>query len=259
MRFFSVGLLLALGVMTGCSKWNLTPKDIHSADPLTIDAAYVTGGTFNMGSNDGEADEKPVHSVTIKNFYIGKYEVTNRDYLYFCAQTSRALPPAPNWGRPDTYPVVNVTYDDATAYCQWLSQKTSKKYRLPTEAEWEYAARGGNKSNNYIYSGSNNANDVAWYTSTATNGTPYPVGLKQANELGIYDMSGNAWEWCNDWYGNYSSSAQTDPAGAGRGTVRVLRGSSYDAGISDMRVANRGAATPTIQARSSGFRLVQDE
>ena len=254
-----------MGLLAGCSKWNLEPKVLNTTpgntNPLAIDVVLISGGIFNMGSVDGEADEKPVHSVTVKSYSIGKYEVTNRDFQYFCTQTSRPLPPAPGWGRPETYPVVNVNFTDATAYCQWLSTQTGKAYRLPTEAEWEYAARGGNKSKNNVYSGSNSANDVAWYTSTATNGTPYPVGLKQANELGIYDMSGNAWEWCSDWSSTYASTAVTNPIGPRTGTARVLRGGSYDGGVSDMRAANRGSGSPdaSFQARSVGFRVARDE
>ncbi|GAB4021239.1 formylglycine-generating enzyme family protein [Spirosoma koreense] len=258
MRFFSVGLLCTILFIAGCSKWNLDPKELRT-DPLAVDLAYVTGGTFNMGSNDGEADEKPVHSVTVKNFYISKYEVTNREFQNFCTQTNRTLPPAPGWGRPESYPVVNITYDDATAYCQWLGQQKGKRFRLPTEAEWEYAARGGKQSRGYIYSGSNTASAVAWYTSTATNSSVYPVGLKLPNELGIYDMSGNAWEWCSDWYGSYSSAAATNPTGAASGSSRVQRGAGYDGGVSDMRIANRGALSPGLQSRSAGFRVVQDE
>lgn len=250
---FLIGIALLLN---GC-KWKLMDKQLFSS--YLPEMVYVAGGTFNMGSNDGESYEKPVHSVTVKNFYISKFEVTNREYLLFCDQTKRELPPAFIRGQNETHPVINTSYNDATAYGQWISRQTGRKYRLPTEAEWEYAARGGINSKNYVYSGSNTASEVAWYDNTATTGATYPVGLKQVNELGISDMSGNAWEWCSDWIESYTDAAVTNPTGPTSGTLRVQRGGSYDATAKDVRVANRGASTPTTQTRSSGFRLVMDE
>jgi formylglycine-generating enzyme required for sulfatase activity len=153
------------------------------------------------------------------------------------------------------YPITGVSWNDAKAYCEWLSQKTGKTYRLPTEAEWEYAARGGSKSVGYKYSGSNNIDEVAWYDGNSGSKT-HPVGQKKANELGIYDMSGNVWEWCGDWYGSYSSSSQTNPIGAASGSNRVFRGGSWYFIAIYCRSANRDDSTPDTRNGSIGFRLV---
>ncbi|MBN2279355.1 MAG: SUMF1/EgtB/PvdO family nonheme iron enzyme [Candidatus Marinimicrobia bacterium] len=207
----------------------------------------VRGGTFQMGSNNGDSDEKPVHSVTVNDFYISKYEVTFAEYDKFCEATNREKPSDEGWGRGNR-PVINVTWDDAVAYCKWAGG------RLPTEAEWEYAARGGNQSRGYTYSGNNDIDKVAWYTSNSGNKT-HPVGEKQANELGIYDMTGNVWEWCSDWYGTYPSSSQTNPDGAASGSSRVLRGGSWFNDQSGCRVANRGRNGPEDRSSGIGFRL----
>jgi len=175
---------------------------------------FVEGGTFQMGSNDGDSDEKPVHSVTVSSFYVGKFEVTQKEYQNVMGKN-------PSYFKGENNPVENVTWYDAVKYCNKRSEKEGRTpsyningnnvtcdfsangYRLPTEAEWEYAARGGNKSQNYKYSGSNKIGDVAWYDSNSGLRT-HPVGQKAPNELGIYDMTGNVWEWCWDWYdGNY--------------------------------------------------------
>ena len=225
---------------------------IQPAKTELPDMVYVQGGTFNMGSNEGEDNEKPVHSVTLSNFYIGKYTVTFAQYDAFCNETKRSKPGDEGWGRGNR-PVINVSWDDAVAYCRWLSTKTGKTYRLPTEAEWEYAARGGNKSKGYTYSGSNNIDAVAWYSDN----TAHPVGQKQANELGLYDMTGNVWEWCSDWYGDYSSGSQTNPKGASSGTNRVLRGGSWYHVPLNCRVANRySSSTPDNRNDNFGFRVV---
>ena len=193
----------------------------------------IDGGTFTMGSNDGGSDEKPTHTVKVSSFSMGKHEVTVAEYKAFCIAAGRTMPDAPSWGWIDNHPIVNVNFDDANAYCKWLSETTGKNYRLPTEAEWEYAARGGTKSNNFIYSGGNISEDVAWSSNNA-GGQTQAVGLKSANELGLYDMSGNAWEWCTDWYGDYLSDAQTNPRGPSSGYARGAGAAS-----------GHGAAPPT--------------
>ena len=155
----------------------------------------------------------------------------------------------------DNLPVENVSWNDIQEFIKKLNRLTGKKYRLPTEAEWEYAARGGKKSQGYKYAGSNTVRGVAWYGENSGNQT-HPVGQKQPNELGLYDMSGNVWEWCQDWYGrSYDSSAQTNPTGPTRGSSRVLRGCSwYEPG--DGRVASRRGNNPSNRGYGCGFRLV---
>ncbi len=257
--------------------------------PATI---FVKGGTFTMGctkeqDSDCEDNEKPAHQVTLNDFNIGQFEVTVEQFAGFITdmryktdadkegfsyvwtgktyETKKNV----NWKcdvtgkiRPqDEYkhPVIHVSWNDATAYCQWLSSKTGKKYRLPTEAEWEYAARGGSKSRNFKYSGSDNIKEVAWYGDNSENKT-HIVGTKKANELGIYDMSGNVWEWCADWYDSYNSSAVSttvsNPTGAVKGEDRVFRGGSWYFYAQFSRVSYRSHYTPTARFNDLGFRVL---
>ena len=160
----------------------------------------------------------------------------------------------PSKFKGDNIPVEQVSYEDVQEFITKLNQKTGKTFRLPTEAEWEYAARGGNKSKGYKYSGSNNLNDVAWYDGNSNSKT-HPVKTKQANELGLYDMSGNVWEWCSDWYGVYSSSSQTNPQGPNSGSYRVLRGGGWFNDARYCRVSNRSDSYPSGSSDGSGFRL----
>lgn len=213
------------------------------------DMVLVKAGSFQMGCAEGEAGEYPVHKVTItKDFWMGKYEVTFDEYDAFCTAAGKEKPEDNGWGRGKR-PVIMVTWNDAVDYCNWRSIKegydpcysgkrydvtcdfSKNGYRLPTEAEWEYAARGGNKNKNYIYAGSNNPDEVAWLESNSGKKTQ-PVGLKKPNEPGLYDMSGNAAEWCWDWYFEqyYPISPKIDPTGPetdywDRGD-RVVRGHS---------------------------------
>ena len=243
----------------------------------------VERGSFTMGDTwgDGSDDQKPAHIVELTyDFLIGKYEVTFDQYDWFCEETGRKTPSDNSWGR-GSRPVIFVSWWDAIAYCNWLSEKEKLPkayddkgnfldkdgrittdpsrvvgYRLPTEAEWEFAARGGNKSKGYKYSGSDNVNEVAWYTSNS-GGKTQEVGKKAPNELGIYDMSGNVWEWCSDWYGDYSSSAQTNPYNSPAGSRRVIRGGSWYNVATDVRVAYRGLPTPTYTYYNLGFRIAR--
>jgi formylglycine-generating enzyme required for sulfatase activity len=204
---------------------------------------HVAGGTFEMGCAFCEDDEKPVHKVTVDDFYIGKTEVT------------RALwRGVMNGETGDNTPVTGVSWNDVQKFIQKLNATTGKQYRLPTEAEWEFAARGGNKSRGYTYSGSNNPNDVAWYKANSVEKT-HPVGTKSPNELGIYDMSGNVWEWCNDWYGDYSNDSQINPKGVSTGRGRVLRGGSWSRDASCVRVSYRSDNIPDGKSNNCGFRL----
>ena len=207
----------------------------------------VEGGTFQMGSNNGESDEKPVHSVSVNTFYIGKYEVTQTEWRSVMGKN----PPELNFKGCNSCPVDDVSWNDIQEFLQKLNAKTGKTYRLPTEAEWEYAARGGNKSNGYTYSGSNDLKSVAWCYENSDSKT-HPVGQKQANELGLHDMSGNVWEWCTDWYKGYPGSSGVKDY---TGSDRVYRGGGcfYDAGY--CRVASRSYNTPAYRYSLLGFRL----
>jgi formylglycine-generating enzyme len=221
---------------------------------------FVVGGTFQMGRDDGDRDVRPVHSVTLSNFYISKFEVTVQEYRKYTTATNKPFPAAPAEGWNDNHPIVNVTWNDADAYCRWLDSTTGKGVRLPTEAEWEYAARGGVNSLHYAYSGGNTVGDVAWYFLNSSNGTS-SVGMKQPNELGIYDMSGNAWEWVYDWQGSYSYLAQTNPKGpALGGTYKVFRGGSwfnYGLAENECRVDTRYYYSPDRKVSDGGFRIAK--
>jgi formylglycine-generating enzyme required for sulfatase activity len=212
----------------------------------------VEGGTFLMGCSQEQGscddDESPLHSVTVSSFRIGKHEITQ-------AQWKLIMGGNPSNFKGDNLPVESVSWNEVQEFISRLNAATGKSYRLPTEAEWEYAARGGKRSGGYMYSGSNNLYDVAWFTDNSGDQTR-PTGTKKANELGIHDMSGNVWEWCLDWYGSYSASSQQDPMGASSGSYRVIRGGSYGSGASYCRVANRGSDSPGDRYASLGFRVV---
>lgn len=224
----------------------------------------VDGGTFQMGSTTGDSDESPVHSVTIsKAYYMCETEVTQALWYAVMGQspTSGGFSWSSSYGIGDNYPAYYISYEDCQSFLSALNSKLSSQlgggesFRFPTEAEWEFAARGGNKSNGYTYSGSNTIAGVAWYTSNS-NSTTHPVKTKDANELGLYDMSGNVWEWCYDWYASsYSSSAQTNPIGPTSGSNRVFRGGSWDYDVANCRIAHRNGDMPTNRYNDVGFRL----
>ncbi|MGN0088282.1 MAG: SUMF1/EgtB/PvdO family nonheme iron enzyme [Candidatus Limimorpha sp.] len=220
---------------------------------VSFEMVYVEGGTFDMGAtseqgSDADSDEKPVHSVTLSGYYIGKCEVTQELWEAVMGSNPSNFKGAQN-------PVESVSWNDCQEFVSRLNSLTGRTFRLPTEAEWEYAARGGNKSRHYKYSGSNNIFDVAWHDGNSFKKT-HAVGTKTANELGIYDMSGNVWEWCSDWYGGYSAGAQTNPQGPSSGSYRVLRGGSWNYDARDCRVSNRSSSDPSYSLSSSGLRLV---
>ena len=212
----------------------------------------VEGGTFQMGAtseqgSDAESDEKPVHSVTLSDYYIGETEVTQELWTAVMGNN-------PSYYKGNNKPVEQVSWNDCQKFITKLNQLTGKNFRLPTEAEWEYAARGGKKSKGYKYSGSNTIDDVAWYTNNSGSKT-HDVKTKQANELGIYDMSGNVYEWCQDWYGSYSSSSQTNPTGSSSGSYRVYRGGSWGNYARGCRVSDRNYDYPGVSSRNIGLRL----
>lgn len=235
---------------------------------MKIETIPVLGGTFTMG----EGNEQ--HRVTLSDFEIGKFPVTIGEYLQFCDETENHYP---EWLEPGSeynietgiddyysrtgmsreninHPITGVSWHDAVAYCEWLSQKTGKNYRLPTEAEWEYAARGGQLSKGFEYVGSDDLDEVSWHRDNSNNQI-HPVGLKVPNELGLYDMSGNAWEWCNDWYAKYPTTPQTNPQGPESGHCRVFRGGSWYDFEYYTRSVSRCITQPDARYDVIGFRL----
>ena len=220
---------------------------------LINDMVYVSGGTFTMGGtseqgSDAYDDEKPTHNVTLSSYYICKYEVTQA--LWRAVMGSN-----PSNFKGDNLPVECVSWNDCQTFINRLNSYTGRNFRLPTEAEWEFAARGGNYSRHYKYSGSNYIGDVAWYGDNSGNRT-HPVGTKQPNELGLYDMSGNVYEWCSDWYGSYSSYSQSNPTGPNSGSDRVDRGGSWGGSARYCRSSYRGNLTPGYRFSNLGLRLV---
>ena len=228
-------------------------NQVVNVNGVSFTMIKVEGGTFQMGAtseqgSDAESDEKPVHSVTLSDYYIGETEVTQE--LWEAVMGSNPSSCSGNLQRP----VETVSWNDCQEFITKLNELTGKNFRLPTEAEWEYAARGGNESQGYKYSGSNTIGNVAWYDGNSSLAT-HNVKTKSPNELGIYDMSGNVYEWCEDWYGNYSSGSQTNPAGPSAGSHRVCRGGGwlYDAG--SCRVSGRSCSNPANRHSYLGLRL----
>ena len=207
--------------------------------------------------NIGDPDEKPAHKVTVGGFQIGKTEVTVRQWREYCESAKKKMPDAPKWGWIDNYPIVNVSWEEANEYCTWLSEKTGKKFRLPTEAEWEYAARGGSKSKGYVYSGSNTASDAGWVVENSK-GTVQPVAQKKPNELGLYDMTGNAWEWCSDYLANYETIS-ADNSKAQPKIFVIRRGGSWADRVYTARTTYRIGNSPRRSYHSLGFRLALSE
>lgn len=233
--------------------------------------SFVQGGIFRMGSESGDSDEKPVHSVTVSSFWMMSTEVVQREY-------SALMGTNPSRFKGDDLPVERVSWFDAVAYANKLSERdgltpsyrisgtsvewdrSADGWRLPTEAEWEYAARGGDKSRGHTYAGGNDLGKVGWFTDNTGGkfGNTHPAGKKAANELGLFDLSGNVWEWCWDWYGSYSGDAQYNPSGAVSETSRVIRGGSWNSGASNARSANRDHLPPDNRNIFQGFRLVRN-
>ena len=231
----------------------LTETDETAIAALAGTFVLVAGGSFDMGctreQRDCESDE-PVHWVTLSSYYIGQYEVTQAQWRAVMGNNPSEFQGC------DQCPVERVSWEDVQEFIRRLNQRTGLKYRLPTEAEWEFAARGGNNSERYQYAGGNNLDEVGWYSRNAENKT-HPVGQKKRNELGLYDMSGNVWEWCQDWYGDYPSSAQTNPTGPATGAYRVLRGGSWRGDPRYCRVAARSDDFPGNRFNFLGFRLAR--
>ncbi len=212
---------------------------------------YVEGGSFSMGATPEQTEpfdwEKPVHRVTLSSYSIGQTEVPQ--WLWVAVMGSN-----PSYWKGDNLPVEQVSWDDCQEFLSKLNAHTGKNFRLPAEAQWEYAARGGNRSRGYQYSGSDNLDDVAWYYANSGK-RRHNVGTKRANELGLYDMSGNVWEWRSDWLGTYLDNNVTNPKGASYGIDRVCRGGGCFDRPGSCRVAYRGRNTSYTRISNLGFRL----
>lgn len=245
-----------------------------------LEMVKVEGGTFMMGSKDdnhiAENDEQKQHEVKLNSFEINKLEVTVWEWKDYCKKTKKKMPITPTWGWNDNSPITNITWFDAIEYCNWLSKVeglkqvyiavgpnvkcdfTANGYRLPTEAEWEFAAKGGNKSKGNVFAGANNSNEIAWWIKNSDR-KPHAVGTKLPNELGIHDMSGNVWEWCWDWYNKdyYKTEDGNNPKGPIRGEKKAVRGGSWDSQENYLRTANRISTDPNKTNEFYGFRLAR--
>ena len=271
---FFVSLLCILSISLFAQK--VKPVAVKRVPIDTAKFVLVEGGTFKMGAEKPvEAHEGPVHSVTVKSFYLAKTETTFVDLDKWCADAKRDTINAGSWGR-GKQGAMNISWLDAVAYCNWLSEKeklskcylikdnsvqyldTAKGYRLPTEAEWEFAARGGNKSKGTYFSGSDALNDVAWFKGNS-NDSPQMVAQKKANELGLFDMTGNMWEWVWDWYdgGYYKSSSSVNPYGPESGNYKVMRGGAFYNDGNYSTVYTRQNAAPVFKQNSVGFRVAR--
>ena len=229
--------------------FKMTKISPQAIENLLEDMVFVHGGSFKMGSPDadGEFDEKPAHEVVLSSYYISKYEVTQELW-----QEVMGNNPSMNTG--ENLPVESVSWDDCQLFISKLNEITGVKFRLPTEAEWEYAARGGDVSKGYRYAGSDSIDEVAWYYNFDT--ASHEVGGKQPNELGIYDMSGNVLEWCSDWHGPYKAGLQKNPTGPKSGDYRVTRGGFWESESNHCSVTYRHPVSPDDVSQSIGLRLV---
>jgi len=239
----------------GAVDWELTTGGDAFTDVTTgMSFVFVKGGCYQMGDTfgDGDGDEKPVHEVCVDDFYIGKYEVTQ-------GQWQRIMGSNPSYFSScgDNCPVEKVSWNDAQEFIRKLNNQSGKRYRLPTEAEWEYAARSGGKREKWSgTSDESSLGDYAWYNANSGSKT-HPVGQKRPNGLGLHDMSGNVWEWCQDWYGSdyYSSSGRDNPGGPSSGSYRVNRGGSWISPAAFTRAADRSGFNPDGRGSTLGFRL----
>ena len=281
-----IAAIICLVFACACHNEEKSDGANHEMNLCNTEFVFVEGGTFTMGcteeqSNDCYNDEKPAHEETVKDFYIGKYEVTVEQFAKFieetnyktdaeksdssliCADGVKSYKKGVNWRfnsagqlypkQEYNHPVAHVSWNDAKEYCKWFSEKCGEEVRLPSETEWEYAARGGNLSRGTKYSGSNVINEVAWYDANSDFSTQ-AVGQKKANELGIFDMSGNVYEWCSTWYSNFGSEA-SDVNDEIENKYIVVRGGSSFLNEKFSRVSYRYSRTPSTCGGPYGFRL----
>lgn len=255
MKFIKIALQsIALMFFVACSSDEPTPETVL---PDTVETGVVgtmikvQGGTFTMGCDTSAVDEAPAHQVTLSTYYIGEFEVTQGEWKSIMAQANPSYNPT-----NDSLPVEQVSWTQVQTFITALNTATGKTFRLPTEAEWEFAARGGVKSLGYKYSGSNKIDSVGWYLGNNESENTQKVGRKLPNELGLYDMSGNVAEWCEDRYGVYTSTAQTNPTGATSGSTKVFRGGRCDFDADDALITSRRSDGVSKKYYNLGFRLV---
>jgi formylglycine-generating enzyme required for sulfatase activity len=266
-QFLKMAALSAIAgvTTTACSITGSIDSYSYIANGVSFDMVPVLGGTTTLGTN----------AVTLTSFAIGKHEVTQGLWEAVMGTTYPSEAPSADGGKGADYPVYHVSWEDivgtsdsvgytvngisyyTNGFCYKLSQLVGggKQFRLPTEAEWEYAAKGGQQTHNYTYSGSNTIDDVAWYGDNAGSGSA-AVGTKAANELGIYDMSGNVWEWCSDGYDSSYPSGTSNPTGVASDSARVGRGGSWNGGAPGCAISDRGSGMPSSRYNDLGFRLV---
>ncbi len=232
--------------------------ETFTVNGVSFNMILVKGGTFMMGATDEDTYarpwEKPAHEVTLSDYYIGEVEVTQALWRAVMNNNPSWFTSSNGYGTDLTRPVERVTYSNCKSFITKLNQLTGKSFRLPTEAEWEFAARGGTQSRGYLYSGSDDVNEVAWCKGNAEDKT-HPVASKVANELGIYDMSGNVDEWVSDWYDLYTDEPQTNPQGPATGSYRITRGGSWDQAFRSCRVTYRYDALVTTNSNHVGLRI----
>jgi formylglycine-generating enzyme required for sulfatase activity len=248
---------VSIAVQPGAAQSDGETLTLDLGAGVTMELVRIPAGTFQMGdlSGVGWAAELPVHTVTMSRpFYLGRYEVTQ-------AQWNAVMGPTSFYFTGDNRPAEFISWDDSQSFCQRVSLLTGRTARLPTEAEWEYACRAGTAADYFFGDNASQLGQYAWYGDNSTSRT-HDVGGQQPNAWGLYDMLGNVWELCQDWYGSYSSSAEVDPTGPASGTVRVIRGGSYgstSAGANELRCSDRNFSTPTkARGSDSGFRLAVD-
>lgn len=252
---------LVLFCLMSCTKTKQSYTEV-TAD-LNMEMVYVEGGAFMMGATDeqkpmAQADEYPVHETILRSYYIGKFEVTQEQWEKVMGNDLQELRMKAEQGEyvageGNNYPMYYVNWEDANAFCERLSEMTGKKYVLPEEAQWEYAARGGRLSKGYRYSGGDTLDYVAWCNQNGGGGT-HNVGLKRANELGIFDMSGNVWEWCADQYASYGANVQKKDSLFGG---RVVRGGAWYSDATYNRVSARYGESSQERSHNLGFRVVR--
>ncbi len=260
-------LIVCAQIFTACTMLRNARLSNYTelTNELRIDMISVEGGEFMMGCDASttkcSSDGLPLHKIELNDFYISKYEITNEQYNLFCEATNREKPTGANI-RHKLSPAIYVNWHDAIAFCHWLSKISGRNYRLPTEAEWEYAARGGRKSKAYTYAGSNNADKVAWYIKDKNSqNEAQQIGEKKPNELGIYDMSGNVWEWCLDYYDAnfYEKSPTKQPFNTQFSATKVARGGGWCNPIEYCRTNNRDYDNLEVRDNDLGFRIVMAE
>jgi len=253
MKFFILPFILFLSIHSFSQN---APKGMMDAatESIVPPMVLVKGGTFQMGSDSGVSDERPRHTVTLRDYMIGKYEVSQTFWQFIMGNNPSGFKGC------DSCPVEDVTWRQVQEFLRRLNKKTGRQYRLPTEAEWEYAASGGSQSKGYKFSGSNDPSEVGWIKSNADKKT-HPCGLKKPNELGIYDMCGNVWELCSDWYGKkyYKKSLSSGPQNTHLALFHVVRGGSWRSGPERCYNSARNLNIKDHHIQNGGFRLVMDK